>query len=151
MSKPTRENAFNALFALAKTVVPPTATTWKTTSRKLRHWDDVPTASQPALFVHKGPEDITEPNLGLHNYKWNASIWIYFRADVVSTGISPDTVINQMLDAFDATFESQPPGERQTLGNVIYNCCIEGQVHVDAGIVDNQCVVVIPVVLTTGI
>jgi hypothetical protein len=152
MAKPTREQAYEALWTLVQTVHPPGGyNQWRTKSRRLALWDNVPPASQPALFLHKGIETVNQPQAyGAIQYSWQSQIWIYFRSDTLPQGILPDSEINNFLDAFDLVLQGLPPGERQTLGGVIYQCFIDGVIAFDDGLVDNQAVIIIPITMLTG-
>jgi hypothetical protein len=75
---------------------------------------------------------------------------IYIRADAGPDAV-PDTVINQMLDAIGLVLQSIPPGEKQTLGGLVENAWVEGEILIDSGILDQQCVIQIPVKVVTGI
>jgi hypothetical protein len=42
-------------------------------------------------------------------------------------------------------------GERQTLGGIVNNAWINGEVMIDTGILDQQCALLIPVDVETGL
>jgi hypothetical protein len=154
MSKPTREAAFSALWTLLQTITPPIGSTWNTKSRRLRLWDKVPVAAQPALFLHKGLEVHSQAHeLAMPKYRWTSTVWTYFRVDTVATSDEsnvPDVIINNFIDNVEAVLLPTPQGERQTLGNVVYHCFIDGNVATDSGALDNQAVIVIPITIITG-
>lgn len=156
----SRSVVFNALFSLMQTVPAttiPGATVWKTTSQNLIIWDQVPAVAQPAMFLHRGPQTSEQKHVfGVIKQHWRATIWIYFRTDgLKTTNTYPDQVTDQLLDAFEQTFQTDPMNNRLTLGTYInaqgrvgdiaYHCWIDGTVYFESGVNDNQAVVVIPV------
>jgi hypothetical protein len=118
---------------------------FKSTSRKGKVWSNASSADQPSMFViHTGEQVLQNQIFGLPKYLLHFEIVIYARADA-NPSVAPDTLINGLLDAIDAQMQSQTPGERQTLGGVVYHAWIEGEILIDTGIVDQQIAVMVPV------
>lgn len=156
MNKP-REDVAVALFNRLKGVqfLGPDGQTlvgFQSTSRKGQMWDNVPPANQPSLMLFQVAEEGTQKQaIGL--YKWTIKFWclIYLRADATDadSGATVETQINSILDAIEKAM--QPIiGEKQTLGGLVNNAWIEGDVVVDTGIIDQQCAIVIPILAQTG-
>lgn len=90
-----REPIYEALFALLAN-----AAGFATASRRLRHWSDVATAEQPALFLAQKSET-AEQSRGLPP-KWICDVdaYVYCRAPDERT--PPTMVLNPLLDAIEA-------------------------------------------------
>ena len=151
--KASRESVYQALFNLCKTCPTPTGQPWGVTSRKLVHWSQVEPADQPAFFQHQLPQDASQPNLALAQWKYHSTIWIYYQADACRNPDEvPDTTLNNFLDNFEKTIDPIP-GEKQTLGRLpgVLHCHIDGTIYFDAGLEDQQAVIVIPIVVILGV
>ena len=118
----------------------------KTASRRLKHWEEVNKADQPALFlVQKMEVAKIQTNL--------PTIWT-MHADVVLYGhnsgqssAAPMVMLNPIVDAIvGQLLPPVVPGE-QTLGGLVHRCRIEGAIQTDEGALGNQAIVVIPVTL----
>lgn len=153
MPQCSREAAFTALFNLLGTAIPPiNSGQWSLTGRKLVDWDSVATASQPAFFLHEGIQTTTEETFALPQYVWQSQLWIYFRADGSdSQDTPPDTIVNGFLDAFDKVMLAPYPGNRQTLGGLVYHCRIQGTTAFDSGLSDGQGVILVPIEILVGV
>lgn len=151
----TRNQVYTALFNFLKqipapVIVPatglPSTTNWNLTSQWLQDWDEVTPANQPALFLHRGVEVATQT----HSYQvlkwvWNCTVWIYFRTDgLKSTNFYPDMLTDPIKDAFEQLFQTRTQPQAATLGGLVQNIWINGTIYCDAGIVDNQAVIIIP-------
>jgi hypothetical protein len=122
-----------------------------TTSRAAKMFTEVDASLQPALYLMKvGEQTVQNEAYGLTKYILEYRILAYARADATPETIY-ETLLNQMLDAVDAAMQSTPPGENQTLGGVVTNAWIEGATDVDTGVLQQQCALVIPIKVITGI
>jgi hypothetical protein len=149
-----REAISVALFNLLKGITfgsPPTP--FQLAARAGRMWDAIPSGSQPAMFLFQVGETATQrTNIAL--YKWEMEFWclIYLQADAAArdtTDVTEETQMNAIMDALEKAL--QPiPGEKQTLGGLVNNVWIEGQVIFDTGIIDQQCAIIIPLKVQTG-
>ena len=120
------------------------AASFKTTSRRLRHWNDVPPEAQPALFVTCGDETV-EQNANLPpKLVLKAEIYVYvFEADEART---PATQLNAALDALTTAIGgSAAQNYKQTLGGLVSRCFIDGPVLTDEGVLGGQAVAVLTV------
>jgi hypothetical protein len=141
-----RDAIYNALLALLAANAP-----FATTSRKFRMWSSVPPEEQPALFLRAGPQRSSEDRtFGLP--KWTLKCWafIYVLHDAGSQ--VPGTTLMQFLDIVDANMAPPQPGGLQTLGNLVTNAFISGDVIVDEGALpmDNQSLAVVPIDIIVG-
>lgn len=135
-----REAIYSALFAkLAK------VSGFKSASRRLKHWSDVPASEQPALFQAQKPE-VAQRVAGLPT-KWTLAVDVYLYVKTPAP-VAPSTVMNPLLDAIEAIFEPDNPIKQTfTLGGLVHHCWIEGSIETDEGTLGDQAVCVIPVVI----
>lgn len=117
----------------------------RTTSRKLRHWTDVDSSQQPALFQAQGRQIATpgDPARGVPT-KWTFLIDVYVYARTDGDRV-PGTVMNPLLDAIEAVTKPDNPTQRvQTLGGLVERCWIEGDIETDEGTLGDQAVAIVP-------
>jgi hypothetical protein len=149
----TREEVLNAILASVQAMVFSTPiagqTTWLTTGRRLRLWSDVPGDSQPAAYVVEHEEHDEYRNLGVNRRRLNPRIWCYARTDDPS--IVGGSIINDWLEAFDQMFGMKSATNfstgGNTLGDLVYFCRLEGRVFKDPGDIDNQALLIVPLVV----
>jgi hypothetical protein len=143
----TRKAVFTALFDLIQKIpAPADAPNWKTASQLLKSWDEVNAGDQPALFLHRGPQQVEQKTFGVTRWLWKCSLWIYFRADNLKTvSTYPDQYTDAFLDSVELAFQTEPLLGRLTLGGLAWHCWLDGQVFSDPGINDSQAVIVIPI------
>lgn len=135
-----REAIAAALFTLVKSLPG-----LVTTSRRLKHWSDVPAEEQPALFQTQGKEnvDTSAQKMGASNlHRLEFSVYIYVHnTDPTVTSAS---LLNPLLDALEAAL-STTPGTKQTLGGLVQHAFISGSIETDEGVLGDQAVAVIPI------
>ena len=119
-------------------------------TRKGVIWSKTPPTNQPALYLIQVAEHATQAT-AIGETKWiiDYVLQIYATADA-SSGAVPDTLINAILDAVDVTLQPRPNAERQTLGGLVTNCWIEGEIIIGTGQLDTQLVMLVPVRVVTG-
>jgi len=114
-----------------------------TTSRRLRHWDDVSDVEQPALFqVQK--REVQVPRKGLPaKVTLECELYLYANSgnDLTATAA---TQINALMDAIEQALKPDVNGV-QTLGGTVSHCWIEGEILSDEGYLGPQGVLIIPV------
>ena len=152
----SRENIFAALYNLL------TPVTWtfngvpqkfNYTSRRLISWDNVNTGQQPALFLRESRETIHQNPLGLPIKNLRGQIWVYLQAvpNADQSGVWPSQLINPLLDAIETAILGAVPGQKQTLGGLVENCWIDGDLIMDDPVApDQQIVIVIPISISVG-
>lgn len=139
------EPAYAALFAKLAAI-----SGLKTSSRKIKHWSDVPAKQQPALFMIQGGET-PEQNSGL-NPKWRlkAEIYLYVNPGE-GKSIIPSQVMNGLLkNVRDALAHDSIMARVCTLGGLVTHCWISGEIEVYDGVLGEQAVAVIPVEILTA-
>lgn len=131
----TREPIYAALFALLSDIPGVVLS-----SRRLRHWTDVPPEEQPALFVTQGNEQAD--TLTGQPTKWLLSVDVYIYANTANG--SPSTILNPIIDSVvDALMPIT--GNIQTLGGLVSYCRVSGQIETDEGLLGDQAVAIIPI------
>jgi hypothetical protein len=136
-----------ALFNLLQTSGYP----FQTYDRKGDLPENVNSADQPYLgLVQLGMAQVENQAQGLEKWLLHFRVLVYIRADAIPSAV-PATQINAALKAIVNVLRSVPIGERQTLGGLVDNCWIEGDVLMDTGILDQQCALLIPVTVDTGL
>lgn len=146
----TRTQVFTALFTLLQTLAPPPGfSSWKTFSQDIQSWDDFPAASQPALFLARGPQIYAEKAYGATKLTWKLYIWVYFRTDGLHTkNTYPSQVCDPVMDSIEQLFIPPAANSKFTLGGLVQNCWLEGPALAEPGVTDNQAVIVVPVNIT---
>lgn len=126
---------------------------FKTTSRRLRHFNNVQPEDRPALFVTQGNQ--TEvPVKGLDaKVELEAEVYIYIHE--TDKAIPPSVQLNQMIDKVRKAIAPDFPEmcEYQTLGGLVEHCWIEGTIEVFEAVenmLDDQGIAIVPIrILTT--
>lgn len=122
----------------------------KTISRKVRHYDEVPSVEQPALFVEQTLVDIqTRPN-GPGRQVVKANIILY-AFDETSDG--PMSQINGLVGQVESLMKRQveepAPSQTTTLGGLVQSASIVS-IEFSGGNVGNQGVAIIGIELLTS-
>ena len=140
---PTREDVFNALFALTAGLSwgsPPRALAYS--ARRVKLWDDLP--AQPALCQAEQDEDVAEVT-GLPSKTTLSASWLIYHNLGKDPAATPATETNLILDAVQALFPSGDPDQVQTLGGLVHHCFISGKVFKDSGDLDGQALIIVPI------
>lgn len=123
----TREAAMEALFDLLKS-----SSNFQTADRRFQMWDQITGASCPALFMDERPEEHKRPDpISMSVRMLNVNVYIYIDAGL-NQAIVPATQLNNLLDAIDPNSGGVLKPDlavqnRQTLGGLVYDCWIDGQ------------------------
>ena len=136
---PSRETVYAALYARLEK-----AAGFVTTSRRLKHWSDVPPEAQPALFIAQRTEQVTRaPGL---NPVYDLGVDVYLYAQTTEAEDSPASAINPLMDAVDAALApDNVMTNKCTLGGLVQHAWIEGQIETDEGLLGEQGVAIIPI------
>ena len=139
MNEPSfsREPIYSALFSLLQRI--PGV---QTTSRKLKHWADV--EDFPAIFQNQKSELAAKSGRGVQTV-WTLScdIYVYVR---VSADRLTSTELNEVLDHIQGALAApEPISNKQTLGGLVEDCWINGQIITDEGALGEIGVAIIPV------
>lgn len=124
-----------------------------TTSRRLRHFNNVQPEQRPALFVTQGNQ-LEVPVKGLDaKVELEAEIYIYIHESEVT--IPPSVQLNQMIDKVRKAIAPDFPEmcEYQTLGGLVEHCWIEGTIEVFEAVenmLDDQGIAIVPIRILTN-
>lgn len=142
----TRQQVFNALFNLLKTIPAPTGMTWQTFTQHLKSWDDYSADQQPVLTLYRLPQIAEQKTFSVTKWHWKAAVFIYYRIDAYQCPQGqafPEQLVDDLIDSIEQVFLT-PNNTRQTLGGLIWHVWIDGPITFDSGVVDNQAVIVVP-------
>lgn len=144
---PDREQIFTALFDKLKTASFARevngATSFKTSSRRIKLWTDVSPAQRPAMFMverHEVPSYSTE--LEPAKETLHVDVFVYTSAAGVAV---PSSDLNVILDALDRCLAPSPAQRAQTLGGLVSHCRQDGQKLKDPGDLDNDGLIIYPI------
>lgn len=118
----------------------------KTKGRKLKHWSDVPTSQQPAIFqAQKGEFGQRQQGLGT---VWTLTVDVYIYTSTTGSAF-PASQLNDIIDAIESALQpDNPVRNTNTLGGLVQHCRIEGAIETDEGTLGDQAVAIIPIVIT---
>lgn len=135
-----REAIYAALFSRLQNIPG-----FNTTSRRLRHWNDVASSERPALFQAQGHETAKpgDPARGLPT-KWTLAVDLYVYVSTTDQA-APGSAINPLLDAIEAALAPEGMATAQTLGGLVEHCWIEGRIDTDEGTLGSQAVAIVPI------
>jgi hypothetical protein len=146
----SREQIFDALLSQLNTATLDGTTAFVTASRKFQQWDQVDSANRPALFVVKGFEHASQNTYGETKWRIKAVAWIV--CDHSADSDTPGALLNNLLDAVEAAL-APTDGLNQTLGDLVTNAFIDGEVVVSEGSLpdDTTSIAVLPITIETGV
>lgn len=109
--------------------------------RKVIHWNDCP--AFPAVYLNQGGETVRKPGRGIPSiYELQADIYIYCRNE--SNGV-PAIQINELLDkVIVALLPPNPIDNKQTLGGIVEDAWVEGEISRDEGTLGDFGVAIVP-------
>lgn len=155
MTMVSREAIFAALFARVSTAATGAAPAFVTSSRTVRHWNDVTAAEQPALFQSEGPQ----PAVTVYGQptKWmlKGELYVYCHKANLTAGVTDVvTLLNNCIDAVVAALGHDVPPFFQNLAptpapgltsaGLVGDVRIVGAIETDEGRLGDQAVAVIP-------
>ena len=143
MTTATREQVTVALFTLLQT-----AAAFNTASRRFQTFDEIATVDKPALYLvcHKETH-VKGKNMtpAVRTLEYDVYIFIDKGLD---PNVLPDTTLGNLIDAIDPeTGGVLAPGGgslQQTLGGLVTNVYVDGEVIRVPGDIDGQGVAIIP-------
>lgn len=145
------------IFAVFNSVVLPASLnggSWKTSTKDVEIWTNVNAFDQPYLGLVV-PDDMASDNQAFGLTKWTRRYYgmIYFRRDAIplEPGTYVQDIIDDLIDAVDAAFAAPRKGEPNTLGGIVQTCMIDGTIFTDSGTLDQQCAIIVPITIITGI
>jgi hypothetical protein len=147
MKSPTRNEAYGALFALVQEGLNPTP--FKTVSRKFRDPSQMPAEEFPYFLQTEHRDLMTQHKIGMpYTRLWKATWIVWFRSDPTDPLDWPTVRMNDYLDALEAALaDFTNPDERQTLGDLVDNVVIDGDVIKIPGDEEGLGVLMIPITM----
>lgn len=149
ISFPNLEPAAAALFKQAQAAS--TATTpLKTTSRRWRHFKDVTPDQMPALFQYQLPGFTVEKgarSLPVFRFRF---YWMVYLPASAGPNNPTSPVMNNYMTALIQQLLPTPMMPRNTLGNLVYDCYIDGQGVMDEGLLQTPSLIGLPITILTG-
>ena len=142
--QPQRATVMSALFTLLQGV-----TNFNFTSQRFVLWTDLDANSQmPALCLWEPGEQYTWPAEKLAKVVLEVRAIIYLSATQDITAPAPIQSMDALLDAMDAALAPSSGYDvqmgRQTLGNLVYSCRIEGEIIKASGDLDGISALIVP-------
>jgi len=138
----SREAIYAALFAAVSG-----AGDFVTATRRVRDYADVDQATQPAILLVELGEKWAEPGVPPQAVVLRAKLFIYCETNDPTSPVS--TEINTLMDAVAAALAPPDIEERQTLGGLVHNVAITGEVTIAEGL-SGQSEVSIPIEIMLG-
>lgn len=138
----TREQVYGALFAVLSAVPG-----IRKASRRLEHWDEVPFADTPALYQVQSGEGFTKTVSQPYRRTFRVEVYIYVKVDEGSA-VVPATVMNPILDGIENAMKGHPSNLMNTLGGLVFDAHIDGEIETDGGVLSQTMVAIIPIVVT---
>lgn len=114
-----------------------------TKARRWQHYDDVPQAAQPAVFLWEGPIEVQRVRGMPAIYAIHPELYVYCNNKGDNT-IAPGTLLNPIINAVISALEPTGPDDTQTLGGLVDRAYIDGSIEVDGGHLGEQSVAIIP-------
>ncbi|HUO92560.1 MAG TPA: hypothetical protein VMU22_06550 [Rhizomicrobium sp.] len=138
----TREAIYAALFARVST-----AADFVTATRRVKEYAEVDQATQPAILQVELGEKWAEPGTPPQPVVLRAKLFLYCESNDPTSPVA--TQINNLIDAVVAALAPPDIEERQTLGGLVYNAAITGEVTIAEGL-SGQSEVSIPIEIILG-
>lgn len=144
-----RRQISQALFTRLQAAYP-----WSRSERGTEIWSNVSAVDQPFLGLLCPRESASQPEAwGLTRWERFYFAMIYLRRDQMplEEGQYFSDLIDDLLDSIDLSLHGEFPGDANTLGGLVTQCAIDGDVMVDTGVLDNQAVLLVPIHVVVGI
>lgn len=136
------EDAYAALFS--KLDAMRVAGQLKNASRHLEHIADYDVANMPAGFQHQTTMPITESKRGVRIRQKILNVdWYFYVPASPDAPASP--VLNALVQKALDALAPDPVIEKQTLGNVVTDCYVEGTVEFYEGVLQDRAVAILPI------
>lgn len=138
----TREQVASALFSLLQS-----SGDYKFSSRRFQTWQQIASIQKPALFMLEHKETHQKQKLITPAVR-TMDIDVYiFIASGLNPNATPITQLNNLIDAIDPTnggVLAPGPNGQQTLGGLVTNVYIDGDIEKVPGDLDGNGVAIIP-------
>jgi hypothetical protein len=141
----SRESVAAALYLLVSTAAGKVENL-KTSSRRVRHYQDVTSDEMPALFQTQTTETQKRANNDLPALRtMHFNLWLY-TAEAQEPSIIPSQQLNTMVDAIERALAPFPLTGKQDLGGLVAHAWIEGNIEIYEGVTeDGKSIALIPI------
>ena len=139
----TRETIYAALFALISGKAP-----FITTSRVLKHWNDVGPEEMPALFqVQKTEEKKQQRGTpAIWTLRTDLYLYVHTNAQQLGGSITASQLLNPLLDAVTGAFAIDDLSNNVcTLGGMVSHAWIDGAIETSEGQLGDHEIAIVPV------
>lgn len=137
-----REAIYSALFATMEKIAGV-----RTSSRRLRSWTEV--EEFPAIFQAQKSETGTKSGRGVPT-KWDMYCELFIYTHDEPEKLASQS-LNEMLDLVEQALASPNPiDHKQTLGGLVHDCWIDGQITTDEGTLGENAVAIVPIHIITS-
>jgi hypothetical protein len=161
------ETIFANLFSLLSQTqmltngIPNNTPAFLTTGRTCPPVANVGQATQPAMYIIEGEQDVMENSLANAKYELHCAAIIFFRNTGGPNGIA-STQLNNLRDAFIFQLQQRTlasngttvvpllGGNKQTLGGVVFHARVKGRILVNEGLQNQQGAIVFPISILSG-
>jgi hypothetical protein len=124
---------------------------WGLANPRLKLPQQVPANQQPALFLVKPKENISQnPARFLPTYNLQYYALVIVRSDALPSDVLAESLMDDILDSIEGALMPNP-GEPQTLGGLVNNCWIEGDITIDTPVLFPQCAIWVPITVKVGV
>jgi len=146
---PTREQIYQAFFALVSSVQigSPPALAFKTTSRRLKSWNQVAGEEKPAFYQLLGADSFKKSYGMPYANKLGLELFLFVQQPDDNDLISP--LLTNLVDLVVAALQPAATDELQTLGGLVYDVSIKAADHRE-GLMGNDAFTVMAVEISTG-
>ncbi len=138
-----REAIYSALWNLVSK-----AANFATADRRLRHWSDVSSAEQPALFMSQ-KRNVGTTHQGAVNTPivWTLEADFYIYVHSSDPYIAPAILLNPLIDAVELALAPDPWTGTQNLGmpQIVQWVRLNGNIETAEGVLGDQELAIIPV------
>lgn len=114
-----------------------------TTSRRLRHIEEVDPSEMPAAFQVQQNEICNSRPQMPSVWTFNAEWWVYVSEP--DTASAPSTKLNPILDAITVALDPTTPLTLETLGGRVYHARIGGEVEIIEGVLGDRALAIFPI------
>ena len=137
------EAVYAGLWTLLQNAVGSAVTT---ASRRWRHFEDVPPSAQPAMFLMEKTSSVSRKRGEPAIWTLTPDLYLYAHNQGDTTKV-PGTLLNPIINAVVSALEPTGPDDTQTLGGLVDSCWIEGAIEVDGGLLGEQSVAIVPLMI----
>jgi hypothetical protein len=145
----SRKTVTAALWSVLEAAYP-----WAFADQRAMVPDDVMSFAQPAMFLTKIKEGVTQSNgnMAMTSHTLHYAVIIFVRASgtVDLPTATTEMLIDDILDAIDNALAAPRIGEAQTLGGLVSNAWLEGEVLIDPPALFEQAAIFLPISVKVG-